>query len=111
MVEKSIFLKYVGETPKTKILDFFLSGSMFDYSLSDIARKAGVSWRTLYKIFPEFIKKDIVKYTRTMGKSKLYKLNRKNPIVEKFIELDEFLTAQEREKIANKLKVKVGIKS
>src|SRR3989344_6100007 len=103
MNEKSIFLKYIGDTPKTRILDFFLTGSMFDYSLSEIAKKSGVSWKTLYKIFPEFIKYKIIKYTRTMGKSTLYALNRGNPIVEKFLELDEFLVAQERKKIISEI--------
>lgn len=106
MEEKSILLKYIGDTPKTRILDFFLTGSIFDYSLTDIATKAGVSWKTLYKIFPEFIEHGIIKYTRTLGKSKLYALNKDNPIVKKFMELDEFLIVQERQKIINNLKEK-----
>lgn len=87
--EKTIFLQYMGDSPKTRILDFLINGRMFDYSLTDIANKSGVSWSTFKRIWPSFITQKLVKHTRDIGKAKLFKLNFENPIIEKILELRE----------------------
>lgn len=87
--EKSIFLQYMGDSPKTRILDFLINGRMFDYSLTDIANKAGVSWSTFKRIWPSFIVQGLVVHIRDIGNAKLFKLNFENPIIEKILELRE----------------------
>ena len=46
-MEETKFIRYLGDSSVTRILDFLITGRDFDYSLSDIARNAGVSWATL----------------------------------------------------------------
>lgn len=87
MEEKTLFIRFIGDTPYTRIFDFLITGRDFDYSLTDIATKAGVSWSTLHRIFPEFMKNKIVKETRTIGRAKLYKLNLENTLVKNMIKL------------------------
>ncbi len=88
METESSFLKTVGNSPLTRVLDFLLTGSVFDYSLSDICRNAEVGWTTLHTFWPELEKRRIVKQTRMVGKAKMYKLNASNPIVQSLLKFD-----------------------
>jgi len=86
-MEQTKFIRYIGDSPVTRILDFLITGRDFDYSLSDIARNAGVSWATLYRTWPKFIANKIVIHTRTIGKAKLFQLNSKNQVVQNLVKL------------------------
>ena len=80
----SAFLKLEGNTVKNRIWNFLIIHSEFDYSMKDIARYSGVGYTTLKQIWKEFRKKKIVVQTRSVGKAKMYKLNVKTPVVQKF---------------------------
>ena len=54
--------------------------------MKDIARYSGVGYTTLKGIWKEFKGKRIVVQTRVVGKAKMYRLNLKNPVVNKFID-------------------------
>jgi len=95
MKNKSIFLEYIGDSAVSRVIDFLITGRMYDYSLTDLARNAGISWSTLKRIFPQLVKHKIVKYTRTIGRSKLYRINYENPSVQKLIEMRDFIVEQE----------------
>jgi len=86
-MEETKFIRYLGDTPVTRILDFLITGRDFDYSLSDIARNAGVGWTTLYRVWPKFITNKIAVPTRTIGKAKLFRLNEKNEVVRSLVKL------------------------
>ena len=81
----SMFLKLEGDTVKNRIWNFLIVHSEFDYSMKDIADNSGVSYSALKLIWKEFVERNIVVHTRHVGKAKMYKLNRNNPQVEKFI--------------------------
>ena len=83
---KSIFLKLEGNTVKNRIWNFLIVHSEFDYSMKDIAKLSEISYTALKEIWKELIKRNIVIHTRNVGKAKMYKLNRENPQVEKFID-------------------------
>ncbi len=108
MVEENAFLEFVGDTPTTRLIDFLITGREFDYTLTDLTNKAGVSWTTLHRIFPSFIKNKIVVEVRQIGRAKLYKLNESTPLVKKFIELYDCILLTEMNK-HNKKKVKVEL--
>ena len=59
--------------------------SEFDYSMKDIAKFSDVSYTALKEIWKELIRRKIVVNRRKVGKARMYKLNRENPQVEKFI--------------------------
>ncbi|MAG20233.1 hypothetical protein CL618_02265 [archaeon] len=82
----SAFLKLQGNTVKNRIWSFLIVHSEFDYSMKDIARFSDVSYSALKEIWKEFVKREIVIHTRDIGKAKMYKLNRENVLVEKFID-------------------------
>ncbi len=85
--EKSAFLEFVGDTPVTRLLNFLIIGREFDYTLTDLANKAGVSWTTLNRIFPKLREQNIVAEVRQVGRARLYKLNMNNPNVQMMVEL------------------------
>ena len=94
----------MGDSSVTRILDFLITGRDFDYSLSDIARSAGVSWATLYRIWPHFIKNKIVIHTRDIGKAKLFQLNNKNETVQNLVKLYKSILKSDI-KIVERIKV------
>jgi len=83
--DKSIFLRIFGDSPKNKILDFLVTFDQFDYSLTEIAKHAGVSYSTIQIIWGDLEKTGIVKQSRIIGKAKMYKINKGNPVVKEFI--------------------------
>lgn len=87
MTEKSAFLELVGDTPFTRLLDFFITGRNFDYTLTDLSKKAGVSWTTLNRIFPKLLERGMVIQVRQVGMARLYKLNTENSLVLKLVDL------------------------
>lgn len=86
--ELSSFVLVMGNTPFIRVVDFLLENRIFDYSKTEIAKNAEVGWSTLHGIWKILNKANIVKETRIVGKSKMYKLDEENPIVRKLIELD-----------------------
>jgi hypothetical protein len=79
--KKSIFLEIFGESPLIKVLDFFLTFPSFDYSKTQVSNEVKISRITIEKIWKEFVKKQIIVKTRSIGKAELYKLNIENPRV------------------------------
>ena len=82
----SIFLELEGNTVRNRLWSFLIVHSEFDYSMKDIAKFSDVSYTSLKETWKEFIERKIVVHTRNVGKAKMYKLNRNNPQVEKFID-------------------------
>ena len=93
MEDETLFLKFFGtKNPVIRVLDFLMDNEAFDYSKTDIARGAGISRTTLFSIWKLLEEAGIVVETRKVGRAKMYRLNKENPIVKKFIELDEALS-------------------
>ena len=91
MAEKSVFLDIVGDTPTMRLLQYLIEGRKFDYTLTDLARNSGVSWATLYSIFPKLLKYGIIKKVREVGKAKLYKIDEENEIAKRFMQLYDYI--------------------
>lgn len=104
---KSLFVEFFGDYPIIRVLDFLIENDVFDYSKKDICRNSDVSWNTLETFLGKLEQPNIVFYTRKVGKASMYKLNTKNPVVKKLIELDNKLMKKSMEKVgAKKEKVK-----
>ncbi len=89
MVEKeAVLIEYFGNTPIIRIIDFLLENRLFDYSKKEIIEETGLAKATFYKYWDRLVDLELVKITRSFGKTKLYRLNEKNPIVEKIKELE-----------------------
>lgn len=86
MAEESLFLDYVGDSPRMRILQYLIEGRDFDYTLTDMLN-AGVSWGTLNTIVPKLAALGIVLKTRKIGRATLYKINQGNVAVKQLMEL------------------------
>lgn len=109
--ELSSFVLVMGNTPFVRVVDFLLENRPFDYSKTEIAENAEVGWSTLHGIWKILEKTKIIKKTREVGKSKMYKLDEENPIVRKLIELDARISDMFAQQIVeDELKAPIQIK-
>ncbi len=92
-MDKSLLIQFLGDTPKLRIIDFFLDNRS-DYSKKEIIENIGISKTTFYKVWDELIKFGIVLETRRFGKAQLYTLNENSPVIKKFMALDSELAKQ-----------------
>ena len=58
-----------------QILDFFLDHKEFDYSANEIAKKTGLSFRTIFREIPDLEYRQLIFNTRKIGKVNMYRLN------------------------------------
>jgi len=106
MEEKSLFIEFMGDSPTIRVLDFLLTERDLDFSITDMAKNAGIGRSTLYRIWDDLVKNKIIIPTRTIGKAKLYRLNKDNKIIKKLIEIDDALILEDLKKRTNQ-KIKV----
>ena len=98
MEEKSVFVEYFGDYPLVRVLDFLIEGRNIDYSMTEIAKNSGVGWTSFSEIWPKFVEKEIVVFTRKIGNAKLFQLNLKNLWVKELIRMDSIIAKLETEK-------------
>lgn len=87
-MEKSLLVQFLGDTPFIRVVDFLIENSIFDYTKTELAENAGISRASLYNVWPVLEAYELVKASRKIGNTTLYKLNKENPVVQKLIELD-----------------------
>ncbi len=102
--DTSIFVEYFGSSPHIKVLDFLIDGYKLDYSMTEIARGAGVGWSAFTNIWKKLMEKNIIIQTRTIGNARLFTLNKNNEFVKKIVALDWELSKSAFEKAYEKSK-------
>ena len=95
---ESLFIEFMGDSPTIRVLDYLLTERDLDFSISDMARNAGIGRTTLYRIWSNLIKNKIIVPTRVIGKAKLYKLNKDNTKIKKLMEIDDALMLEDLKK-------------
>ena len=90
-MEKSLLIKFLGENPAIKIVDFFIENKGLDVTKKQIIEGSGLSRAALFKYWKQLETNDIVQVNRQFGKTKLYTLNTKSPLVKKLLELESTL--------------------
>ena len=93
---ETLFRNALGDTPKIRVLEFLIEGRELDYSISDIAEGSGIGRTTLFRVFEDLLKNQIIKPTRQIGNAKLFRLNEANPFVKKMIELFDEVILKKR---------------
>ena len=63
------------------ILDFFIGHKEFDYSLTEIANKTGLSFRTLVKEIPNLEQTGLIIKHRKVAKANMYRLDIDNEAI------------------------------
>ena len=102
---ESILIRTLGDSPKLRIIDFFLDNPSFDFTKKEVIEALGMSKQTFYKYFPDLEKYGIVTVTRRIGRAKLYRINPKHPLVEMMRECEKKISLKmaEEESVAVKL--------
>jgi len=100
--EDSLFVKFFGDYPVIRVIDFLLENQMFDYSLKELAKHTGTGTSTIYTFWNRLVEFGIVVETRRVDKATLYKLNTKSPLVKKLAEIDMQLSLGKRRRVAVK---------
>lgn len=96
-MEQTLFRKFLGDTSQIRVLEFLIEGRELDYSISDIAESAEIGRTTLFRIFEDLLKNEIIIPTRIIGNAKLFKLNTKNIFVQRLIKIfDEIIIPKEK---------------
>jgi len=86
--ESSLFIKFFGDYPLVRVLDFLMENQLFDYSLREIAEHSGVGFSTLNLFWVRLARFGIVVETRKVGKATMYGLNIDAPLVKRLIDFD-----------------------
>ncbi|MEM3601465.1 MAG: winged helix-turn-helix domain-containing protein [Candidatus Bathyarchaeia archaeon] len=95
---ESILIRTLGDSPKLRIVDFFLDNPLFDFTKKEVIEALGMSKQTFYKYFPELEEFGIVKVSRKIGKAKLYRVNAEHPLVKMLREYEFKLSKETAEK-------------
>jgi len=88
-----------GNSALVKTLDFFLENRFWDYTKKDVARESGISRTQLYRFWNLIEDMSIVKETRKIGATTLYKINLDSPIVQVLEKLSQQVSDQINAKI------------
>jgi len=70
-----ILSKVFSSRAVSQIMDFFLDHKEFDYSPGEIAKKTGLSFRTIFRELPYLEKNQLIYISRKIGKTSMYRLN------------------------------------
>jgi predicted HTH transcriptional regulator len=66
----------------SRILDFLILNSKFDYSASEMSKITKVPPRTIQRVLPHLVAKELVKETGKIGNTKMYILNTQSELAE-----------------------------
>jgi len=94
MPEESVFLEHVGDNPRMRLLQYFIEGRDFDYTLTDLLN-ARVSWGTLNTLVPKLLSLGIILKTRKIGRATLYKINQEHQTAKQLITLYDNLILEQ----------------
>ena len=112
-MEKTLFVKTLGDSPKIRVLDMLITGRELDYSITDIAEQAGIGRATFYRMMDNMLKEKVIIPTKKYGNMQLYRLNEKNKTVSELVKFYDYICRIESEKeIARQKKKKtISIKA
>jgi predicted transcriptional regulator len=90
-MDESIFIKLLGDSPLTKVLDFLLTAREFDYSKKEIAENAEISYNTLNSLWSNLLANEVIVKTRRIGKQDMFRINSENMFVKELIKFYDSL--------------------
>jgi hypothetical protein len=94
-------LEAIFQNTSARILDFLVLNQKFDYSAPEISKITRVPLRTLQRVLPRLVSKQIVKETGKIGKTRMYMLNTDSELAKL---LRQFTVATMNVEIDNALK-------
>lgn len=76
-----MFTEIFGDSPQVKVLDLLITQDDMEYTKKEIAECADVGRSTLYTFWDTLERYNIVKKTRRIGNTWLYRINTDSPAV------------------------------
>jgi len=104
MKEETLFIKFLGDSPKIRVLDMLITGRELEYCISDIAEQAGIGRATFYRMLDQMLEEKIIVPTQKIGRIQLYKLNLENSRNQELVRLYDKIILEESEKEIQKQK-------
>ena len=83
-----------GYSPQMRILNYLLDFPTSDFTKKEIIQALGMSKQTFYKYFDNLEETGMVKVSRMIGKAKLHKVDRSNPMIKTITEFERKLSVQ-----------------
>lgn len=101
--EKSLFVKYLGDSPYIRVLDYLIANDIYDCSLQDVANATELSRNTVRRVVKEMLELEIIKPTRSVGRARMFQINKGNAYVRHLINLDISLSKQYSDALEGKV--------
>jgi len=93
-MERSLLLRFTGDAPLFRMIDFLIEHKGMDFSKTDIARGAGIARASVFNHWDTMETFQIVKQTRQYGKTRLYTLDTGSQVTRRLLELERTLIAR-----------------
>lgn len=91
-MEESLFVELVGNKVVVKLIDFFLENRKESFTKKEVQEMSGLSKGALFEHWPKVEEFRLVILERELGNTRLYRLNKENPVVKCLLKLDRELT-------------------
>ena len=75
-------LESIFQNSPARVLDFLILNQNFDYSSAEISRITGIPLRTVQRVLPHLVQKELVKETSKVGNTRMYIINSKSELSE-----------------------------
>jgi Fe2+ or Zn2+ uptake regulation protein len=75
-------LERIFQNNISRILDFFIFNQNFNFSSTEISELGDIPLRTVQRILPQLVEKEIIKEIKINKKNKTYELNKNSELVE-----------------------------
>ena len=95
------FLKIFGNSSPMKTLDYLLD-QQIDVSVADVCRGTSLSRKTVDNTLSSLVNGGIIKKTRIIGKTQMFKIDKKNIISKKLYEINNIILKQQENLLRGK---------
>ncbi len=75
-------LERIFQNNISRILDFFIFNQNFNFSTTEISELGDIPLRTVQRILPQLVEKEIIKEIKINKRNKTYELNKNSELVE-----------------------------
>jgi DNA-binding transcriptional regulator GbsR (MarR family) len=75
-------LESIFKNSTARVLDFLILNQNFDYSAAEISTITGIPLRTVQRVMPHLVQKELVKETGKIGNTRMYIINSKSELSE-----------------------------
>jgi hypothetical protein len=75
-------LESIFQNTAARILDFLILNQKFDYSAPEMSKITQIPLRTIQRVLPHLVEKDLIKETGKIGNTRMYILNTRSELTE-----------------------------